>query len=52
MNNTFQENEHNGYDSEIAGNSSEPRNCRLLSEVFDVTEEIELSEEIFLLGVE
>lgn len=41
-----------GYSSETSGNSSEPRNFRLLSDVYDEMEEIEVSDELLLLGVE
>ena len=47
-----QGNEGNGYDSDTAGDSSEPRNFRLLSEVYDETEEVDILEEILLLVVE
>lgn len=35
-----------------SSDSSQPRNLRLLSELYDETEEVELSDELFLMGVD
>lgn len=49
---SVQENESGGVESESSQISSEPRNFRLLSDVYNDTEEIEISDELLLIGVD
>lgn len=41
-----------GYSSETSGNSSEPRHFRLLNDIYNETEEIEITDELLWIGVE
>lgn len=52
VSNFVQKSDIEGYNSEASGSSSEPRNFRLLSEIYDSTEEIEILDELLLIGVE
>ena len=41
-----------GYNSQSSGESSEPRRFRLLNEIYEDTEEVEIADELLFIGVE